>query len=102
MKFMSNRKATTWGQHEREMRNKGILTSEREAEIQAETNILNALTQARNEHKISQRKLEELTGVRKVTINRIENGYNSPTVDTLIKVLAPLGKTLAVVPLERN
>jgi len=43
---------------------------------------------------------EELTGVRKSTIARMEAGTNSPTLDTLLKVLAPLGKTLAVVPAD--
>ena len=31
---------------------------------------------------------------------RMEKGYTSPQIDTLLKVLAPLGKTLAVVPLN--
>ena len=33
-------------------------------------------------------------------IARMEKGYTSPQIDTLIKLLVPLGKTLAVVPLE--
>ena len=30
----------------------------------------------------------------------MEKGYTSPQIDTLLKVLGALGKTLAVVPLE--
>jgi transcriptional regulator with XRE-family HTH domain len=60
------------------------------------------LIAARNEKKISQRKLEELTGIRQTTITRIESGKNSPSIDTMLKVLAPLGKTLAVVPIEQS
>ena len=33
-------------------------------------------------------------------IARMEKGYTSPQIDTLLKVLAPLGKTLAIVPLK--
>ncbi|MDR0875921.1 MAG: helix-turn-helix domain-containing protein [Clostridiales Family XIII bacterium] len=100
MSNTNKRKATSWTEHEQEMREKGILTPEREAEIQVEVDILQALIEARRENKISQRKLEELTGVNHSTINRMEKGDNSPSVSTLLQVLAPLGKTLKVVPIE--
>ncbi|MDR0468360.1 MAG: helix-turn-helix domain-containing protein [Peptococcaceae bacterium] len=60
------------------------------------------LVNARTEKGISQKKLEELSGVKQPVIARMEKGYTSPQIDTVLKVLAPLGKTLAVVPLERN
>jgi DNA-binding XRE family transcriptional regulator len=59
------------------------------------------LTKARNEHGLSQRKLEELCGVSQPVIARMENGTNSPQLDTVLKVLGALGKTLAIVPMER-
>jgi len=58
------------------------------------------LAQARNERGLSQRKLEELSGVRQPVIARMENGTNSPQLDTVLKVLGALGKTLAIIPLE--
>jgi ribosome-binding protein aMBF1 (putative translation factor) len=58
------------------------------------------LAKARRERGISQKKLEELSGVKQPVIARMERGYTSPQLDTILKVLAPLGKTLAVVPLE--
>jgi DNA-binding phage protein len=30
----------------------------------------------------------------------MEKGYTSPQLDTILKILASLGKTLAIVPLE--
>lgn len=60
-----------------------------------------ALIEARKEKGISQRKLGELSGVKQPVIARMENGAASPRIDTALKVLAPLGKTLAVVPLEK-
>jgi DNA-binding XRE family transcriptional regulator len=90
----------TWEDLENELLEAGSLTREEIAESHARVAIMGELIKARNEKKISQRKVEELTGVRKTTINRIENGQNSPTVDTLLKVLAPLGKTLVVAPIE--
>ena len=62
--------------------------------------IIGELIKARQEKGISQKKLEELSGVKQPVIARMEKGYTSPQIDTLIKLLVPLGKTLAVVPLE--
>ncbi|MBQ9388716.1 MAG: helix-turn-helix domain-containing protein, partial [Synergistaceae bacterium] len=55
---------------------------------------------ARQEKGLSQKKLEELSGVKQPIIARIERGSTSPRLSTVLKVLAPLGKTLAVVPIE--
>ena len=50
---------------------------------------------------ISQRKLEELSGVKQPVIARMENGTNSPQLDTVLKVLAALGKTLYIGDLQK-
>lgn len=60
------------------------------------------LASARKERGISQKKLEELSGVKQPIIARMERGTTSPQIDTVLKVLAPLGKTLAIVPLDEN
>lgn len=62
--------------------------------------IIGELIKARQEKGISQKKLEELSGVKQPIIARMEKGSTSPQLNTILKVLAPLGKTLAVVPLE--
>jgi DNA-binding XRE family transcriptional regulator len=54
------------------------------------------LAQARKERGISQKKLEELSGVKQPIIARMEKGSTSPQLDTVLKVLAPLGKTLYI------
>lgn len=64
--------------------------------------LIDELVRARNEQVISQKKLEELSGVKQPVIARMETGKTSPQVSTLIKILKPLGKTLAVVPIENN
>lgn len=64
--------------------------------------LIDELIGARNEQGISQKKLEELSGVKQPIIARMETGKTSPQVSTLIKILKPLGKTLAVVPIENN
>ncbi len=62
--------------------------------------IIGELIMARNERGISQEKLEKLSGVRQPVIARMEQGNGNPGLDTVLKVLAPLGKTLAVVPIN--
>jgi DNA-binding XRE family transcriptional regulator len=99
---MNNKKASTWQDLENDLLAKGHITIEDVADRQARADIICALINARKENKISQRKLEELTGVRKATIQRVENGQNSPSVDTKLTILAPMGMTLAVIPLEHG
>jgi predicted XRE-type DNA-binding protein len=91
-----------WETFESELLDVGYITQDEIDESEARVAIMCALIDARNEKKISQRKLEELTGVRQSVISRMEVGQTSPNVDTLLKVLAPLGKTLAVVSLEHG
>ncbi len=78
----------------------GILTPDEIAESELRVSIIGELIKARQEKGISQKKLEELSGVKQPVIARMEKGSTSPQLDTILKVLAPLGKTLAVVPLE--
>lgn len=77
-----------------------ILTPEEMAESDLRVAIIGEIIKARQEKGISQKKLEELSGVKQPIIARMEKGTTSPQIDTILKVLLPLGKTLAVVPLE--
>lgn len=77
-----------------------ILTDEEIAESDLRVALIEELIKARQEKGISQKKLEELSGVKQPIIARMEKGNTSPQISTLLKVLAPLGKTLAVVPMK--
>ncbi len=79
-----------------------ILTADEIAESNLRVALIGELIKARHEMGISQKKLEELSGVKQPIIARMEKGVTSPQLDTLLKVLAPLGKTLAIVPLEHH
>lgn len=72
------------------------------AESDLRVALIGELVKARQEQGISQKKLEELSGVKQPVIARMERGTTSPQLDTVLKVLAPLGKTLAIVPLESH
>ena len=75
-------------------------TPEEIAESDLEAELIMALIDARESQGISQRSLERMSGIKQPAIARIEKGVNSPTVETLIRLLAPLGKKLAVVPMN--
>lgn len=79
-----------------------LFTPEENAESDLRVALIGELIKARQEKGFSQKKLEEISGVKQPVIARMEKGYTSPQLDTILKVLAPLGKTLAVVPLERG
>lgn len=78
---------------------KEIFTPEENAASDLRVALIGEFVKARNEKGISQRKLEELSGVRQPVIARIEKGNISPQIETIMKLLAPLGKKLAIVPL---
>ncbi len=79
---------------------KEIFTSQEIAESDLRVALISELIDARNEKGITQRELEQLSGVSQPVIARMESGSSNPKLDTVIKILAALGKTLAVVPLE--
>ena len=87
----------TWDELERE-----LFTPEEIAASDLRVALIGELIKARQERGISQKKLEELSGVKQPIIARMEKGSTSPQLETVLKVLAPLGKTLAVVPIEQR
>lgn len=81
---------------------KKLFTSEEISESDLRVALIGELVKARKEQGISQKKLEELSGVKQPVIARMEKGITSPNLDTLLKVLAPLGKTLYVGNIRKN
>lgn len=79
-----------------------LLTPQEIAESDLRVALIGELIKARQEKGLSQKKLEELSGVRQPIIARMEKGITNPQLDTILKLLAPLGKTLAVVPLNHQ
>lgn len=55
---------------------------------------------ARKAAGLSQKKLAEMVGVQQSIIGRIENKSRVPSVETLMKIIAPLGKTLSLSDIE--
>lgn len=75
---------------------KELLSPEEAAESDTRVALMCELIEARQNLGISQRKLEELSGVKQPIISRLEKGSTSPNIGTVIKLLLPLGKTLYI------
>ena len=79
-----------------------LCTPEEIAENNVAAQLICSLIDARHNKGLSQRELEALSGVRQSTIARIERGNISPTVETLARLLAPLGMTLSIRPISTS
>ena len=79
---------------------KELFSTEEIAESNLRVALITELIQARQEQGLTQKQLEELSGVKQPVIARMERGTSTPSVSTIMKLLAPLGKKRAIVPLE--
>ena len=75
---------------------KEVFTLEEIAASDLRVALIGELIKARQERGISQKMLEELSGVKQPVIARMEKGSTTPNINTVLKVLAPLGKTLYI------
>lgn len=64
--------------------------------LQPEYEAIRAVIGARIESHMTQKQLAEKTGIRQSNISRIENGTSSPTVETLARIAAGMGKKLKI------
>ena len=76
-----------------------VSLAERE-KIAFETALISKMIKAREEKGLSQRDLAKISGVKQPAIARMESMRATPQIDTLFKVLNPLGYTLSIVPIE--
>lgn len=66
-------------------------------EIEELTNIVSAMIDKRTALGITQRDLAHLCGLPQSSIARIESGKTTPKLDTLLKIIHPLGLKLKLV-----
>jgi DNA-binding XRE family transcriptional regulator len=81
---------------------KEIYTQEEIAESDLRVALIGEILKARQEKGISQRKLGEMSGVKQPVIARMENGKTIPNLNTILKILAALGKTLYIGDLPKK
>lgn len=89
---------TTWKGLRKELN----ISQEEESVIELEKEIIRTMIKVREEKGVTQAQLAEMCHVKQPTIARMESGAHSPQIDSLLRVLAPLGYTLKVVPITRK
>ena len=77
-----------------------VTPAERER-INFEVSLIGKMIEAREEKGLSQRELAEISGIKQPAIARLESLKATPQIDTLFKVLYPLGYTLEIVPVNK-
>ena len=78
-----------------------VSAAERE-QIQFEIELIGKVIEARKEKGLSQRDLAVLSGVKQPAIARLESMQATPKIDTLIRILNPLGYTLSIIPIASD
>lgn len=68
--------------------------------IDFEVALVGKMIEARESKGLTQKQLADLVGMKQPAIARLESLKAVPRVDTLIKILSPLGYTIKIVPKE--
>lgn len=84
----------------KEVRKELNLSEEEERIIALEKELIRSLALIREEQGLSQAELADKCNMKQPTIARIEKNQHSPQVDSLLRVLAPMGYTLQIVPMK--
>ena len=77
---------------------KEFISEEEKARIDFEVSLIGKLIEARESKGITQQELAKMAGVKQSAIARLESLKATPQIDTLFKILKPLGYTLAIIP----
>ena len=68
------------------------------AKIEFEVELIGKIVEAREAKGLTQEQLANAAGVKQSAIARLESLKATPQIDTLFKVLTPMGYKLAIVP----
>lgn len=82
-----------------EIKNKDLYIVREELLMELEYEVMKEFATIRK-NRVTQEELAEVTNIVRQTINRIENSVTSPQISTMIRLLAPLGFTLKIEPLD--
>ncbi|MCR5049354.1 MAG: helix-turn-helix transcriptional regulator [Saccharofermentans sp.] len=84
----------------KEFRQELELTPEEECIIELEKDLIRTMVQIRESQGLSQAELARKCNVKQPVIARMEKDVHSPQVDSLLKILVPLGYRLQIVPID--
>ena len=79
---------------------KEIFTKDEIRESDFRVSLIEEFIKARYESGLTQKELEKLSGISQPVIARLERGTTSPQLDTVVRLLATMGKKLEVVSIK--
>lgn len=85
----------TW----KELKNDLSVNQENQNAIELEKDLIRTMVAIREEKGLTQTQLAEICNVKQPVIARMESSVHSPQIDSLLKILTPLGYTLQIVPM---
>ncbi len=91
-------KMTTW----KELKNNLSIGPEDKNAIELEKDLIRTMVAIREEKGLTQSQLAEMCKVKQPVIARMESSVHSPQIDSLLKILTPLGYTLQIVPIGKK
>ena len=86
----------------KDVRSELNITLEEENIIELEKDLLRTMVTIREEQGLSQADLANKCNVKQPVIARMEKAVHSPQINSLLKVLVPLGYKLQIVPIEKE
>ena len=89
---------TTW----KELKNDLSISQEDQNAIALEKDLIRTIVAIREEKGLTQSQLAKMCNVTQPVIARMESSVHSPQIDSLLKILTPLGYTLQIVPMGKN
>ena len=91
----------TWNDYKKYVKNIDAANKEEMENIECMASIIGSIIEQRNSLGISQRELAELCGMPQSSVARIESYKSTPSIDTLLRIMKPLGLTLYVSQIDR-
>ena len=88
----------TW----KELKKDFVLTQEDQNAIELEKELIRTMINIREEKGLTQSQLAEICNIKQPVIARMESAVHSPQINSLLKILAPLGYTLQIVPIKKK
>lgn len=89
---------TTW----KVLKNELSVDKENQNAIALEKDLIRAMVAIREEKGLTQSQLAQMCNVKQPVIARMESAVHSPQIDSLLKILTPLGYTLQIVPIGKE
>ena len=88
----------TW----KELKNDLSVNQENQNANEIEKDLIRTMVAIREEKGLTQTQLAEICNVKQPVIARMESSVHSPQIDSLLKILTPLGYTLQIVPIGKE